>query len=184
MEAYELSNILFLKGVRLIDCEAIEDAFEARLMQRQEEPEYYKYDKIPPKFTTIAAWPRRTNLKCWWCDRTFSTVPLFMPVRVAKYVEHAEYTTHGNFDKWQCVAAYMERHFLRKMDYDDATKILMKLYKIFTGATVDNIPPAPPRTNMEEYGGNMTVAEWEATIPAVETYDNLKMHSIALSAGI
>lgn len=184
MEPYELSNILFLKGVRLIDCEAIEDAFEERLMERQEDAEYCKYDKIPPKFTTVATWVRRTNLKCWWCDRSFSTVPLFMPVRVARYVDLTEFTTHGNFDKWQCVSAYMGGYFRRKIEYDDAVKILLKLYTIFTGTVVDNIPPAPPRTNMEVYGGNLTVAEWEATVPPVEVYDNLKMHSMMLSAGI
>jgi hypothetical protein len=185
MDDYELSNILFLKGVLIRDCDNIEDEFEKRLLHKTEEvePVYRRYDKIPSKFTTLATWIKHTNLKCWWCSRHFHSVPLFMPISVSRY-EQTEFAIKGNFDTWQCVASYMGVYFKKKMEYADASELLLKIYKIFTGATADNIPHAPERSCMEEYGGSMTIEEYEASIKPVEIYDRIKMRNISIEADI
>lgn len=185
MDDYELSNILFLKGVLLRDCDNIEDEFEKRLLHKNEEVEtvYKRYDKIPAKFTTLEAWVKHSNLKCWWCSRQFHTIPLFMPISVSRY-EQTEFTVKGNFDTWQCVASYMRGYFKRRVEYEDASELLLKIYKIFTGATADNIPLAPERSNMEEYGGSMSIEEYDASIKPVEIYDKIKMRNISMNSDI
>lgn len=185
MDEYELSNILFLRGVLLRDCDNIEDEFEKRLLHKNDEADtiYKKYNKIPAKFTTLDKWIKHTNLRCWWCSRHFSTVPLFMPVSISRY-EHTEFTIKGNFDTWQCVASYMRDYFKKKIEYNDANELLFKIHKIFTGESVDNIPLAPERTCMEEYGGHMSIEEYEMAIKPVESYEKIKIRNISMNSDI
>lgn len=80
------SSKVFLPGIHLIEFsgrEQIHKAFDSYISDIiiDDDIEVKVYDRIP-EFYTKSTWPATTNLKCWNCDRDFSTIPLFIPINV------------------------------------------------------------------------------------------------------
>ena len=68
---------------------SLEDIYEEMILERSAAdlvpsamPERVHYDKVPKVFTTLEAWPRRTNLRCWSCDFNFESRPVFVPMDI------------------------------------------------------------------------------------------------------
>lgn len=149
--------IIFLKNVIPEDYKNIEDEFNERLLENVSTTDPYttdkvRYDIISPTFTSISTWKKHTNLHCWTCNFTFSTVPIFVPISI-KQVDNTEWSisVFGNFCSFSCAV----RHIIDYMT-PDLLDNLLKLYEIFHDIKVQNIIPTPRRHVMYKYGGYMS----------------------------
>lgn len=66
------------------------------------------YIKLPKIFSTIEEWPKTTNLFCWYCDKQFKTIPIFIPTNVAKINEVHKINTKGCFCSFSCASSFIE----------------------------------------------------------------------------
>lgn len=146
-------KILFLRGCFLENCNSIEDLFYEKILSDgqiiTENSNDIVYDKIPQVFTSVDSWIQTTNLKCWNCDCTFDTLPIFIPLSINT---DDSMDTLGNFCLWGCAARYINTI----LDYDvrwEAHALLRTLYRTFTGKKIEEIIPAEPKTEMIQYGG-------------------------------
>lgn len=146
-------NILFLYGVFKKDCINVEKSLEDRLMSPIDDTEFtIHYDKIPDKFTTLLDWITSTNLLCWHCDAQFDTVPIFIPEYMTELSNGCIIMkVKGNFCSFPCASGWNKIYSSgeRKWEKD---MLLNKLYRIFYEKDIDEIPPAPRKTYMEQYG--------------------------------
>jgi hypothetical protein len=156
------SLVLFLPGVFKKDCRRVEEIFTDRFYDT---PDYDKYDKIPPYFTTIEDSPTHTNLKCWSCCMNFKTRPWFEPLRLSKN----KIARHGNFCSPCCVALYIELHTNNPAMRQDKLNMLKYVYFLYTGNHVITIKPALPHTCMLEYGGDTTPEAYIKSLEQIET---------------
>ena len=169
LENYRQPNILFLRGCFLSNCNSIEDIFDEQLVnQSMDSYECYSmsdtvYDKIPRTFNNVSSWIIKTNLKCWSCDSTFQTPPIFIPNTLEQPCKisdkYGNMEVLGNFCSWNCASQYINLHFNGAEKWEKH-QLLKLLYEIFTGKTIDFIVPAPPKTEMKQYGGKKTKQEY------------------------
>lgn len=143
------SRIIFLRGVFLVDCETFNDKFRKHVMADITEKidTQQAYDIIPKEFITLDAWPKSTNIKCWYCTLGFSTRPVFVPGRNIKQV-------NGNFCGFNCAAAWINQQ-PENVQWEMREQ-LKELYYIFIGKRINVILPAFNKTEMKEYGGMLT----------------------------
>ena len=173
-------QILFLRGCFLSDCDSIEDIFdeklvsESNLYNKEISINNIKYNKIPSYFTDTNTWIKKTNIKCWFCGCTFFDQPIFIPNNIQKITDSKKIINKidviGNFCSWNCAASYIHLHYNSKKW--EMLQLLKILYKIFNGVAIDHIVPAPPKTLMKQYGGDLTILEYKNKIK--ELNDNYK----------
>lgn len=159
---YEPPNVLFLRGCFLSDCKSIEDKFDEKLLNEGSYGNTYEiknttYDKIPKTFTSLESWKKSTNLKCWYCDCTFESVPLFIPKNVEK---DGSMGVLGNFCSWNCASSHINLHFDSDQKWEKCL-LLKLLYRDFTGDEINEILPAPNKTEMIQYGGKKTPQQFK-----------------------
>ena len=169
LDSYDQPNILFLRGCFLGDCNSIEDMFDEQLVnQSMTECEIYEmsntiYDEIPKTFTTKEEWTKKTNLKCWSCDCNFHNVPVFIPNSLERSESvdntYGNMDVLGNFCSWNCAAQFINLYYTGTEKWEKH-ELLKLLYKNFTGSTIDEIVPSPPKTQMKQYGGKKTQKEY------------------------
>jgi hypothetical protein len=161
------SFIIFLEGVNPSDYVEMEDDFEQKLLDDIESIDddiNIIYSKIPNVFKSFDTWVKQTNLKCWCCDFTFDTMPIFIPIYMhANTCNSIEMGTKGNFCSFNCACSYIIQH-----NMDDFYTYLIHLYKYFTGKKIYQIIPSPPKTNMIKYGGWLTDIEYINIIASLE----------------
>jgi hypothetical protein len=149
-------NILFLKGCFLNEFLGLEDRLEQKLIDEQiTQQEGSHYQTLPAKFTTIEKWPKNTNLKCWECDLTHTNIPVFIPKDV--YIDSLSvqtFTVDGHFCSFNCAAKYLDEKYYNCTFWDDRTRFLLLLHKIFTGISTKKIAHSPDKTEMKAYTGN------------------------------
>lgn len=172
LNTYEHPNILFLRGCFLDDCESIEDMFDERIMRSVADEncaisDSIIYDDIPLVFTSVDKWIKKTNLKCWTCDCTFHTVPIFVPntMEISKdvYPQIVKMDVIGNFCAWTCASYWIHLHYTRDEKWEKL-KMLNHLYKLFTNKSVNYIEKSPQKTCMVQYGGHVTVSKYKEMI--------------------
>jgi hypothetical protein len=130
-------------------------------------PERVHYDKIPKVFTSLGAWPRRTNLKCWACDFNFESRPLFVPLDIKDSGGSVEIPVHGNMCSFPCAALYITTNYSRDQQWK-LFEYLFFLFKIFRGRYVTKIDAAPRKTLMQQYGGGLEPYEFRKKIERLE----------------
>ena len=184
--SYNQPNILFLRGCFLGDCDSIEDMFDKRIINESISKDLYDikhiiYDKIPPVFTDVNSWLTSTNLKCWTCDRKFYNMPIFIPTALGgssipgKVCGHMD--TLGNFCSWNCACSYINLFFKGRIKWE-RHEFLKLLYKIFTGDSIDEIIPSPPKVSMRQYGGMMLPDEYTKKIQSLNAnYKTSVLHN-------
>ena len=179
--------IIFLKGIVPEDYKNIEDKFNERLMENVSETDPYTMDKvryntISPIFTSVNSWKKTTNLHCWTCDFTFTTVPIFIPLNI-KSVNNTEWniSVYGNFCSFSCAA----RQIIDFMS-PDLHDNLLKLYEIFYNTKIHNISPTPRRHNMCKYGGYMSEESYLSNIKklSINMIDNNDIQKEYLNTSI
>lgn len=153
--SYRRANILFLKGVYLDNLKNADDIFDRKFTGQEAAPaSRIIYQSLPEQFTTLEAWPKSTNLKCWECDCTFSTVPV--PCAVDMYHNkngQTVYDVYGNFCTFNCAQKHINEKFKGDATKYDKDRFLRALYKIFTGKKIDHIVSSPDKTRMQQYCG-------------------------------
>jgi hypothetical protein len=163
-----LNNIITIKGVFLADLEEIDALYEVRPISAHEfvecvrENVYTNYSAIPKRFTTVSEWPKMTNLKCWVCDRTFTTYPKFIPI--AKEItfergsERVSWISEGNFCEWNCVIDHIRTRKPKNNQWD-LEHNTGQIASIFEKKKISLIVPSPPKTEMKQYCGENGITE-------------------------
>ena len=117
-------------------------------------------------------WPRQTTKKCHNCTYGFDGIPVPLPMHKDKL--RNIYYCSGNFCSWQCSKAFNLREtphagrgnrnmFISILAYKTWVKILrhdptlQKQLKTFCDYRID---PAGPRTNLQDFGGPLTIEEY------------------------
>jgi hypothetical protein len=67
---------------------------------------------------------------------------------------------HVRFHRWGCAAYYIEHMLKNDSRYKQLLKKLFILHTKYTSPCIEIVPVTPP-TNMKEFGGPQTRAEWE-----------------------
>jgi len=176
-------GVLFLQGVYKKDCKNMEDIFQDRLMSEINTRQIKIYDKIPNIFTGLDSWPKRTNLKCWYCDRTFKNRPWFEPQsieprsigNIGKIIPYSELLKsvnkksvsiipRGVFCTCNCVRAYINT-YTKDISYKhDKVAMLLYVYEIFTSKKIPDIQASPEKVEMVQYGGNLSPIDYQNKI--------------------
>lgn len=164
------SFIIFLEGVNPSDYVEMEDNFEQQLLDdiNSSSDITIIYNKIPNIYTGNNSWIKHTNLMCWFCDFTFDTMPVFVPIYLHSTADHEiEMGTKGNFCSFNCACAYLIQH-----NMSDFYTYLIHLYKEMTGKKIYQIIPSPPKTNMVKYGGWLSDIEYINLISSLDKVQN------------
>jgi hypothetical protein len=156
-------QLLFLKNVVMADCKDVTDQFNERILAESEMPMFdaqtiiLNYDKIPNRFTSIENWPTKTNLRCWYCTLKHSNVPIFIPTIISEMDGSIEVL--GTYCSFSCMVADIPTYYNIHKQWEITEKAKI-LYRKFYGRIVSSIPPSLPKSNLELYGGKMTVEEY------------------------
>lgn len=169
---YKVPNILFLQGCFLKDCKSIEDIFDARIISQLVEDQTIetKYISLPDIFVSKESWPLCTSLLCWSCCSSFTEVPIFIPKVLYpssdKHKKYPDMKVYGNFCSWQCAALYINTYFSETERWERYMALKL-LYKIMTGLEPRNIPQAPNKTIMIQYGGLYTIEQFRSMFTSI-----------------
>lgn len=189
--------ILFLPGVFLRDCPSNDDpSSEVEVVLSSDEeldsiatditqltydvrkPAIKKYDSIPNQFIKKETWPQQTNLLCWYCDCSFTTMPWPIITGCSKTLvsedsdiadisdtvllnSHSAFNeilimdTHGNFCLPGCAMAYIENvNDPAIINKYECKRLLLTLIEIMTKQHVSYVPLSEPKTTMQKYCGS------------------------------
>jgi hypothetical protein len=156
-------NIVIFKGLKLSDVRESITRVDQDIAEIA--TQLIKYDRLPGKFTGIEQWPISSNLRCWHCDIVIGdSVPLFVPLTLNMQGDNFHCNTEGVFNKWGCVMSYIDDHYNGRK-WEQTRNLVKIVASIFTGKDVRIIQPAPPRTTMEPYGGDLSQEEYLRSIP-------------------
>jgi hypothetical protein len=191
-----IDGSLFIPGVFKTDCVKIENTFHDRLLNVAENNGKI-YDKIPMVFTDLESWPKSTNLLCWNCKRCIRNRPWFEPQSIDSHqtgkagvfvkanelnrgtVKNNSYciNVRGIFCSPNCVVRYIYTNARDMAERLNKIAMLLFVFEIFTGSSVQDIQPAPSFTEMLQYGGNLTEQEYQKKLddmhPMMIKQDNI-----------
>lgn len=148
-------------------------------------------EEIPDYFYDIKSWTKFTHLKCWSCDRNFTSRPWFIPLKYEKILvkdsvedpgeEKIAMKVHGNFCTCNCAKWWIE--YVRDPDIGNSkdelwekNQLLIELYQKFNNEKISYIPPSPRKTEMIHFGGKMLASEF-----GTEIENRNKVHSYEIS---
>jgi hypothetical protein len=184
---YQPPNILRLFGITLKEWTPIEDVADKRLLRQAADghpgaaasESVQPYDKVPRVFTGIEDWPLSTNLRCWQCDSTFDDRPKFVPT----YVREAEnggieFGVRGNMCTFNCAELWIHIHYAGKEDQRWRIQDnLCLVYFLFTGHRAARILPAPHKTELRQYGGELDEETFWKKMRALDSLAGLRDHT-------
>jgi len=156
-------TIMRLTGVKYADYVSIEDVFSKRLLEEAAaNPGAVPpvYDRIPKKFESMSLWPKEVTVRCWCCDRLFSSRPVFIPLEITGNERAPHMKPMGVFCSFSCATLHIDIEF-SGADRERFMRNLLHLFFIFTGKRLLLIKPAPRKTEKIPYGGDMTEADWK-----------------------
>jgi hypothetical protein len=195
-----IDGVLFLQGVFKSDCGRIEDFFHDRLLHGNDKPKKI-YDKLPIIFTGLGSWPTHTNLLCWNCTLPVLARPWFEPQsinpvskgNVGDYIDSSKLdksgiikndykiNVKGCFCTHNCVMRYIMNYSKSMSERIDKKFMLLFLYEIMTGIKISNIDPAPHHTELLQYGGDKTEAEFRKKIDDINNVHSKRENEIFVS---
>lgn len=167
-----IDGVLFLQGVFKRDCKKIEDFLTDKLLG---EGHHAVYDHIPIYFTGLDTHPKTTNLLCWNCCRSFKTRPWFEPQSIDPHKQSGKIciSIKGNFCSPNCVRRHINTYTLDLYDRLNKISMLKIVYEIFNGRPILDIQPAPPHTDMIQFGGSLNLSEYQKKIDEIDIeYEN------------
>jgi hypothetical protein len=162
-------NLLTLTHVKLTDYVPIETVADSRFLEDADAgaapsadgaaPQ--AFDKVPATFSNIEDWPISTNLCCHECGFTFAGRPVFVPTFIRETAGRTEMGVSGNFCGWNCAELWIEtRHAGHAVQQWRLRENLCWAYRAFTGRTVLTIQAALPRTELQQFGGDLDLDTW------------------------
>lgn len=189
------ANILFLRNVYPEQLETIEEEYNNRIYEEAGLTEYnyseeipITYDKIPPIFVDIESWPKSTNILCWYCSTEFTGRPYFIPERIKnRKCGGIEMVTHGVFCTANCAVRYLNTEYSdassssgNKLNNWDAYHGVKIIHRLFTNKRVERIAPSPSKTQMRQYGGDLTKTQYRELLESFE--DKCRIDSFKVSS--
>lgn len=168
---FRTPTVLFIKGVFVKDCVPIDDLFDERMMERaRDDPlEVGTFVPLPTVFYGYDTWPDTTNIRCYYCDRTFETTPIFIPRTVEPSPNSYIMSTEGCFCSFNCAVSFIDLHYHKVHDALNKKNMLRLLYRVRHGKQVSEILPAPSKYRMTCYGGNLSQQEYGKAISLLRT---------------
>ncbi len=101
--------------------------------------------------------PEKSDSACFWCCHTFEWRPVILPLR-----DQGEYLqVYGNFCCPECAMAYL---FDIRQDSHTRWEQLAILNRLYREVCGGKIYPAPVRSILKHFGGNLTIEEYRALI--------------------
>ena len=167
MDIIEFKNpkVLFIKDIFIKDCVPVDDLFDEKIMDQLEDPiKINMYTPLPRLFYDMKRWVKKTDLKCFYCDRNFNKVPVFIPKTIEPGRESYIMVTEGCFCSFNCAVSYIDIYYPKIHDNLNKKNMLKLLYKVFTGRTISEIPKAPLKYKLIQYGGNLSNQEYESLL--------------------
>jgi hypothetical protein len=136
------------------------------------------WDELPAIFRSPQRWPKRSNLHCWNCDQSFTTVPRFIPTYIREIplasfgletcCVSIEIGVHGVFCSFSCATSHVNSAFRTRDEIERAEHKLRFLYWICTGKYAIRFVPAPIKTSMQQYGGHLSTTQYRDLIDICE----------------
>lgn len=170
-------SILFLPGVHLTDVLSMDDQFDKYMKDIVDDgfagniiDEIVIYDKIPHQYNKDT-WPEKTNLKCWKCDCTFISRPLFIAVQSwndeGGLQMIVDTTNGGNFCSPNCAYTCIMQDYPQTARQGKKSMLRQLLADLYPGQSFI-LSESLPKTKRIEYGGELTVGEYKKTNNFVE----------------
>ena len=115
------------------------------------------YFELMKRFVYSDKWLHNTDVCCWWCCHTFDTVPIGNPDRYNTKVE--KFKVKGVFCSFSCLIAYRNNSYKK---YSMTNYLVKFMYSKLTGTFLldSNLTPAPPRSCLKMFGGDLTIEEF------------------------
>ena len=152
---YRRPNILFLRSLTIDELKLA----LAETTERDEARTGCPFTALPERFRDIDSWPRTTTLKCWQCDCNFNSIPYFIPTDMYRDRDgETVMDVYGVFCTANCAQLHINVYFKGDSTRFDKEQWLKRLYKVFTGKSVDKIVPAPSKTCMQQYRGETGIS--------------------------
>ena len=101
--------------------------------------------------------PMQSSAACFWCCHSFGHRPVVLPVRDTG--EHLIVT--GNFCSPECAAAHL---FEMRQDSHTRWEQLALLYRVYGDVCQGTIHPAPSRSVLSLFGGNMSIEDYRGLL--------------------
>jgi hypothetical protein len=117
------------------------------------------YRKNNYRIDEVDNWPATTNILCWRCTRSFSTMPIGLPY---KYLGGVFYTK-GCFCSGKCAAGF-NHDDKNSNKWEIASLLFLMMKMINLKITENDVSPSPPKEVLVEYGGRLTHEEYQKII--------------------
>jgi len=166
------NNIILLPNIHLDQVISIEDQFDKYLNDIIDDgiidtvEEIIVFDKIPSIYNS-KTWPKNTNLKCWYCDCSFSSVPIFIPLYIPPNHEPdgtinivVDTDRGGNFCGANCAFTCLMKEYPVQIKQSRLFMLKILLRDIWPEKEIIFIE-VPPKTTRIEYGGDMTLDDYK-----------------------
>ena len=101
--------------------------------------------------------PQTSDIACFWCCHTFTNRPVILPIRDTGEYLHVT----GNFCSPECATAHL---FDMRQDAHTRWEQLALLYRVYGDACQGKIHPAPSRSILKLFGGNLSIQEYRQLI--------------------
>lgn len=169
------NNLLVLRGVFLCDF-----AEPPPAAARPESKPEAVYTVMPSRFTGVASWPTRSNLRCWSCDRMPNGPPAFIALDPERNsAGQLCCDVFGHYCRWNCAARDISVR-IPTNQRPDALYNLTLIEAEFTGRRRLKIPPAPDKIEMKAYCGDrgLTTAQWDERVEALNAEHELTQYQM------
>lgn len=111
-----------------------------------------------------------TNLHCWWCRHKISSdvQVLGCPIKYANEI----FTCEGAFCSFNCMKAFIEDINNCNVKYRESIGLILLMYSkcFYTQISYSTISCAPHWSLLEEYGGNMTIEQFQNEFQRIQYY--------------
>lgn len=131
-----------------------------------------EYTMMPRRFVGIDSWPKKSNLRCWYCGIVPTDYPKFIAKNPCRGPMGDECDTYGHFHTWNCAQKFIETEMPAEERWD-LSRALCLFEAKFTGKLRRRIVAAPPRYLMSAYCGSTGITQDEYDEKITET--NAKM---------
>lgn len=169
-EFFKQRDILFLPGLHFSNFTTLEDEFNKFLVDMIDESvdvaaNVVLYDKIQDIYQK-STWSQTTNLKCWNCDCTFNTRPIFIPSHVWTdgdiVFANVDVENGGNFCHYNCAYTWIKKEYPKYQHVGRISMLRMILIDLFGEDYLISFKEVSPKTSRIEYGGRDTIEEYKS----------------------
>lgn len=98
------------------------------------------------------------DICCWWCCHTFTNTAVRLPISYSEGV----FQGYGHFCSYNCACSYL----FNSPEYADKVwnvySLLNLMFKKCTGGSGQKIRLAPPRQDLQMFGGSLSIGEFRS----------------------